>query len=182
MAAWRTPCAWGSPPARPPCSTRAPSSATGARWTSSFPASRCSPSRLPWPAGAEMPGRPALVVFLGGLGDSPVESVVAAARWAASLDSIEAALASGAFANAILVTDHVLIPADLPGLVVDLDDAAFHFGRRLADVLRRHGTESVVYMGGGSVPLLAQADFQAIAQTVQSGTAVTNNLYSSDLA
>lgn len=129
-----------------------------------------------------MPGRPALVVFLGGLGDSPVESVVAAARWAASLDSIEAALASGAFAGAILVTDHVLIPADLPGLVVDFDDGAFHFGRRLADVLTRHGTESVVYMGGGSVPLLAQADFQAIAQTVQSGTAVTNNLYSSDLA
>jgi CTP:molybdopterin cytidylyltransferase MocA len=128
-----------------------------------------------------MAGRPALVVFLGGLGRGRAESLVATARWAASLDSIETALHTGAFAGAVLVTDDAALAPDVPGAVVDVDDGAFHFGRRLANVLRRHGIGSAVYMGGGSLPLLPGQDFSRIASRLRAGVGVTNNSYSADL-
>lgn len=124
---------------------------------------------------------PTLIVFLGGLGGSPVEEIVGTARWAASLDSIEAALASGAFSGAILVTDGQFPSGDVPGVTIDADPAPLHFGRRLAGVLRRHRVEAAVYMGAGSVPLFRSEDFAALAQRVKDGRAVTNNPYSSDL-
>jgi len=48
---------------------------------------------------------PVLVSFVGGLGGSPVEEMTAAARRAATLDSLERALSTGAFAYAVLVAD-----------------------------------------------------------------------------
>jgi len=125
--------------------------------------------------------KPTLITFLGGLGDRPAESIVGAARWAASLDTLEAALATRAFDRAILVTDGRTPPPDIPGVDLDVDDAPFHFGRRLAAVLRRHNPASVIYMGGGSLPLLATDAFPAIAEALSRGAAVSNNNYSSDL-
>ena len=126
---------------------------------------------------------PALVVFLGGLGDSPVEEMVAGARVAASLDSIEAALESGGYAGAVLVTDgRFPLPVLPEGVLVDADGGPFHFGRRLAAVVRRHGLERVVYMGGGSLPLLGAGELAAVAAALaEEGALVTNNHYSSDM-
>lgn len=129
-----------------------------------------------------MTGRPALVVFLGGLGASQAEALVATARWAASLDSIEAALSTEAFERAILVVDQPASPVAVPGVTVDVDAGDFHFGRRLAGVLRREAVSAVVYMGGGSLPLFGPADFSGVAETLARGGAVTNNAYSSDMA
>lgn len=129
-----------------------------------------------------MTARPALIVFLGGLGGSPVEKIVGTARWAASLDSIEAALATGAYAGAVLVTDDPSLGADVPGVTVDCDAGPYHFGRRLAGVLRRHGIQAAVYMGGGSLPLFGPADFAMLAGNISDGGVVTNNAFSSDVA
>ncbi len=126
--------------------------------------------------------RPALVVFLGGLGGSPVEEIVGTARWAASLDSIEAALTTGAYSCAILVTDDHSLRADVPGVTVDCDGGTYHFGRRLAGVLLRHDVEAAVYMGGGSVPLFGPPDFATLAGGISDGGATTNNAFSSDVA
>ncbi len=129
-----------------------------------------------------MPHRPALVVFLGGLGGSAVEEMVGAARRAAALDSIEAALSSAAFSGAVLVTDEAGAPRSLPGLTVDVDGGPFHFGRRLAGAVRCYSPDAVIYLGGGSLPLLAAADFAAIAEALgRDGVLVTNNHFSSDL-
>ncbi len=125
--------------------------------------------------------RPALVVFLGDLGGSPVEEMVGGARRAAALDSIEAALVSGACERAVLVTDDATDLAQIAGLTIDADDGPFHFGRRLAGVIRRHSLAAVVYLGGGSVPLLAAADFAAVAAGLERAGVVTNNPFSSDL-
>jgi hypothetical protein len=127
--------------------------------------------------------RPALVVFLGGLGDSPAEEMVAGACAAAALDTIGAALASGRFQGAVLVTDG---RADLPdrpaGVAVDADAGPFHFGCRLAETIGRHGLEQVVYLGGGSLPLLEADEFGRIADALaEEGVAVTNNYFSSDM-
>ncbi len=127
---------------------------------------------------------PTLVAFLGGLSGSPLEEMVAAARRAATLDSLERALSTGAFASAILVADSRQGLAELPpGVVVDVDAEAFHFGRRLAGVIDRFGLEKPLYFSGGSVPLLSAQEFVGIAQELGrgDGLVITNNLYSADL-
>ena len=128
---------------------------------------------------------PTLVVFLGGMEGSPVEEMVACAQRAAALDTIDSALSTGAFAGAVIATDR---PQDLPdpvpaGLTVDADSEPFHFGRRLAGLVTSHSLESVVYLGGGSVPLLPAEGFYCLSRVLSQGehVVVTNNPYSSDL-
>jgi hypothetical protein len=143
-----------------------------------------------------MPGAPTLIVFLGGFGASDVERLVDRARIAASLDAIEAWLAApkpsggqalslteGAAGTppAILVTDDPSLLCDTPGVTIDCDVGDFHFGRRLAGVIRRHSVDSAIYLGGGSVPLFGAADFADVASRLANGGAVTNNAFSSDL-
>ena len=126
--------------------------------------------------------RPTLVVFLGGLGTTPVERMVAGARRAASLDTIDAALSTAAFDRAILATDNTSELPTIPQLETDLDAGPFHFGARLASLIERHALKRVVYLGGGSLPLLDAAGFADITERLASGdTAVTNNAFSSDL-
>ena len=110
---------------------------------------------------------------------------MAAARRAATLDSLERALSTGAFASAILVADSREGLADVPpGVALDVETGAFHFGRRLAGVIDRFGLEKAVYFSGGSVPLLSAQEFVGIAQELGrgDGLVITNNLYSADLA
>jgi hypothetical protein len=131
-----------------------------------------------------LPEAPVLVSFLGGVGGSPVEEMVAAARRAATLDTLERALSTGAFAHAILVADAADgLEALPPGVRLDLDAGPFHFGRRLVALVERLGLRSVVYFSGGSVPLLTAQDFVGIAQEVGrgEGKVVANNYYSADL-
>jgi hypothetical protein len=147
--------------------------------------------------------RPVLVVFLGGMGGSPVEDMLATALQAAALDSLEEALGTGAFAGAILATDAAerlpVHPARLsgrqaggpagpedhlpPGVTVDPDRGPFHFGRRLAGIIEQHRLESIVYFGAGSVPLFRGSDFTAIASglSATSRIVISNNFYSGDL-
>jgi hypothetical protein len=110
-----------------------------------------------------------------------VESIVGTARWAASLDTIESALSTGRFEGAVLVTDGEAPGTDIPGVRLDADPSPFHFGQRLAAVLRRHEVASAVYMGGGSLPLLQGEAFVGITEALKQGQGITNNAYSSDL-
>ena len=128
-----------------------------------------------------MSERPTLVVFLGGLGDMPVEQMVAVTRLTCALDTIEAALSTGAFERTILATDQACDQDLPPGLELDIDDGPFHFGRRLAGIIRRHSLTSVVYLGGGSMPLLDGAGLSQITQGLEGDRARTNNRFSSDL-
>jgi hypothetical protein len=110
--------------------------------------------------------------------------MIAAARRAAALDTLERALATGAFAYAVLVADAADgLEALPPGVRLDVDPGPFHFGRRLAGVVERLGLRSVVYFSGGSVPLLPAQEFVGIAQELGrgEGKVVANNYYSADL-
>src|SRR5439155_3956453 len=89
---------------------------------------------------------------------------------------------SAAFERAVLAADDESISATISGLTVDLDDGPFHFGRRLASMIGRYHFASVVYLGGGSVPLLSVDDFCDLVSSLTDDTAVTNNAFSSDLA
>ncbi len=129
-----------------------------------------------------MAGWPTLFVFLGGLGESPVEELVGGARWAAAIDSIESALGSGAFAGAVLVTDDPTRAVAVPGVTLDVDSGPFHLGQRLAEVVRQRSPDAVVYLGGGSIPLFTGDDFEAMAYSLRRDrVVVTNNPFSSDV-
>jgi hypothetical protein len=138
-----------------------------------------------------MPESPALVVFYGGRGDSPVERTVDDARLAAALDAAEASSLGGSGLSLteegggvnriILVTDQPGLAVDLPGVEVDSSAEPFHFGQRLADVVRRCQLDSVIYAGAGSVPLFAADDFREVVSRLARGVIVTNNSFSSDL-
>lgn len=117
--------------------------------------------------------------------------MVAGAHRAVLLDTLERARASGAFDRAIVATNWPELVPELAGLAeVDLDPPpgpdglAFHFGRRLAEVVHRHRLGAVLYLGAGAGPLLSADQLAALAAEVGSGqrVAVSNNLYSTDFA
>jgi len=133
-----------------------------------------------------MGGEVVLVLMVGGGGPSPAEVAVHQAREAAARDLLEAVLEAGCASRAVVATDDprwVEPLAHLP-LEVDLDPPGepFHFGRRLADVIRRHRLEAVLYAGGGSAPLMFPADWwEALTDFAAARSmVVTNNLHSSD--
>jgi len=126
---------------------------------------------------------PFLIVFDGGIGGSAVEDMVAAARRAAALDSLETALGTGAFAGGLLVTDRP-VESDLPrGLEVVRSREPFHFGATLLEIVQSRGVVRPVVFGAGALPLLRADDFAAVAVRLasMSALAITNNFYSSDL-
>lgn len=127
---------------------------------------------------------PVLIVFLGGMGGSPIEDLLRDALAEAALDVIEPALATGAFAGAVLVTDSDALAARLPpGVEVDRDESEFHFGRRLAQVVRARRIERPVYVGAGGVPLMGGSDLAAVARHLRGAddVIITNNYFSADL-
>jgi len=135
-----------------------------------------------------MAGEPVLVLFCGGMGGSAVEDAFAAALRACALDTLEEALATGAFADAILVVDEAAARAfagRLPaGVRLDVDEPgeAFHFGRRLGGVVRRYGLERPVYAGCG-LPLVKGDELAAVAAALRPAerAVVSNNYFSADL-
>jgi hypothetical protein len=127
-----------------------------------------------------------LLLFVGGGGGSCVEAVVRQARQAAACDLLEGLLDAGVVARAVIATDDVSWITGLEGLPVEIDVGSpgepFHFGQRLADLIRRFGVDRVLYAGGGSAPLMTPAAWrEALDGFGESGPAVvTNNLHSSD--
>ena len=131
---------------------------------------------------------PALLVFCGGMGGSPAEDAFAAALRECALDTLTEAAATGAFAKLLLVADAAstdALSSRLPrGVEVERDASgeAFHFGRRLSDVVTRYGLERPVYVGCG-LPLIKGDELASVAAelTRHEQAVVANNFFSADL-
>lgn len=127
--------------------------------------------------------RPLLVLFLAGPGQSEVEEQVEAARRAAALDCLEIALGTGAYAGAVVATPAPDLLGPLPPCVeVDRDVGPYHFGSRLQGLVAAFRPSSLVYAGGGALPLLSADEWASLALALerQEG-AIANNVHSSDL-
>jgi CTP:molybdopterin cytidylyltransferase MocA len=139
--------------------------------------------------------RPTLVVFQGGAfdSDSPLERLVIDVQCAATLDIISKAAESGAFEQAVLVTEYTGL-ADLaeqrashrqtlPLHVEVSPQAGFHFGTSLHTICSRLELERVVYAGGAAMPLATPSLLKDLAAAVGGeGECVTaNNLFSADV-
>jgi CTP:molybdopterin cytidylyltransferase MocA len=122
-------------------------------------------------------------------GSSAIEQQMAAARRRAAGDAC-LALASLADVAQIIIAapGEELAPMALPEsgkIVWDVDPPgqAFHFGERLAGIVRRHQLNRVLYLGAGSMPLLPQADLASVVSALAGAgeqTAITNNVHSAD--
>jgi hypothetical protein len=131
---------------------------------------------------------PALVLFCGGMGGSAVEDAFALALRECALDTLLEAEASGAFERLILVADEAsarhLEGRTPAGTVFDLDVAGdgWHFGHRLADIVRRYGLHRPVYIGSG-LPLVKREELTAVAKAVAEAenAVVANNFFSADM-
>ena len=135
-----------------------------------------------------MVAAPCLVLFCGGMGGSPAEDALSEALCACALDTLEEALATGAYEGAIVVADAkaaAQLGGRLPaGARLDRDrpDEPFHLGRRLSEVVTRHELERPVYVGWG-LPLIKGDELAAVATALASSdlAVVSNNYYSADL-
>ncbi len=127
--------------------------------------------------------RPLWVTFLGPPGPTPEEEMVQGARRAAALDALEMALATGAYAGAVVVTPSPWALGPLPrGAEVMAQDEPFHFGRLLWRLVREARPEALLYVGGGALPLMSPDEWTAVAEALaRREGAVTNNLHSADL-
>ena len=127
---------------------------------------------------------PVLIVFLGGMGGTPIENQLADALAESALDLLDGAIATDAFDRAILVNDNDAISARVPsGVTVDRDSEPFQFGNRLASLIRAEKIERPVYVGAGGVPLMSGTDLAAIANHLrrERNIVISNNYFSADM-
>lgn len=131
---------------------------------------------------------PVLVLFCGGMGGSALEEAFAEALRECALDTLNEALATGAYADAIAVLDQAsarALAGRLPaGVRVDVDKPGepFHFGRRLSEVVGRYQLERPVYIGCG-LPLVKGDELAAVAAALRTAerAVVSNNYFSADM-
>src|SRR5690606_9969044 len=127
-----------------------------------------------------MTDRPTLVVMLGGMSGGPLERLMRRALEASALDTLEVALGTGRFDRALLLADEAPASPVPEGVTVEVDGAAtgsatgdsalaFQYGERLAEAVATHGIGRLVYLGGGSAPLLDAASFEALADGIEGG-------------
>jgi hypothetical protein len=131
-----------------------------------------------------VPEAPVLTVFLGGMGGSEIEDLLGRALAEAAVDLLEEATATGAFAGALLVSDSDALAGRLPsGVHLDVDREPFHFGRRLAELIRDRELHRPVYVGAGAIPLMRGSDIAAVAQHLagEQSAVISNNYFSADL-
>lgn len=128
-----------------------------------------------------------LVIFEGGPARSWVERMLADLRQAIVLDTVERARACGAIGKVIVATDREELAARAAalGAEVDRDGAgeSFHFGRRLAELVRRRRLERVIYMSGGLGALASPDDLAWVARELsrRKQVVIANNVHSADL-
>jgi hypothetical protein len=120
------------------------------------------------------------------MGGSSIEDLLATALREAALDLVQEALATDAFESAVVASDDLSLSEVLPqGAVLDPDaqGAPFHFGKRLASLVRERDIERPLYVGAGAVPLMRGSDIAAVAHRLcqSENLVVSNNYFSADL-
>lgn len=108
---------------------------------------------------------------------------VPAARRAAAADLLEM------LGRQPLVSRVILVSPELEGLgelpisdYIASDRGAIHVGQTLAQITQRYGVSHLLYLGGGSAPLLKDESLQGILQRLVEAErlAITNNQFASD--
>jgi CTP:molybdopterin cytidylyltransferase MocA len=129
-----------------------------------------------------------MLIMTGSGEGSEVERMVAQARQAITLDTVDKALTVEAIDRVIVSTNSRPLVEALPDkpVYVELDapGEAFHFGRQLLALVDKYEIERLFYVGGGSGPLLSAEEMGHIAENLLSAERllIANNFYSTDFA
>jgi hypothetical protein len=129
-----------------------------------------------------------ILLLVGGRGKSSVEQALEGAHRAAARDLLEGLAGMASIERTVVATDDVTwwqAVGDLPvTLDPDLPGERFHFGRRLAGLIERYGPERVLYVGGGSAPLLQVQEWAEVLDRLSwaDRLVITNNVHSCDWA
>jgi hypothetical protein len=130
------------------------------------------------------------VVMIGPEGATRQEQLVYRAVQAAALDLLDMLDDRGVRPIIVAGPELDWLP-DSASVVRDVDEGAFHFGRRLAALIERYNLSPVMYFGAGSAPLLGQDMIDLMhgmlhqsefghGGKIPTHIALTNNLHSSD--
>src|SRR3954451_15889844 len=125
--------------------------------------------------------RPDLIVFYGRGGASEPERLVAGAQQASVRQLLTDAPRANCFRKVALATNDEAFAADLvgapPALIVVPTGETIVFGEQLRAIARQLDSTAIVYVGGGSAPLLDVDGLrQLVAAVDEPGLVSANNL------
>jgi CTP:molybdopterin cytidylyltransferase MocA len=129
-----------------------------------------------------------MLIMTGSGEGSEVERMVAQARQAITLDTVDKALTVEAIDRVIVSANSRYLADQLRDkpVCVELDAPGqkFHFGRQLLALVDKYEIEKLFYVGGGSGPLLSAEEMGHIAESLLSANRllIANNFYSTDFA
>ena len=129
-----------------------------------------------------------LFLFVKGTAGHPVEQLVADAQCAAALDTLEKIRTIPEIGAIVVATRSAAFTARARALGARVEndpiDKEFHWGRCLANLVRKYRAAIPLYIGGGSGLLMSADDWRAIVRQViaEPNTIVTNNFFSCDFA
>ena len=123
-----------------------------------------------------------LLVFEGGLPESPVEGWLSEIRSRMAENLIAMALETGEFDDAFLLTDKDLEVSQAVELIRSRPEGHFHFGAALQGILKEKVRGGFCYFSGGSAQLLGSQGIAEFARLVRQadGGIVANNAFSAD--
>jgi len=129
-----------------------------------------------------MAPRTGVVIFEGG----PGEPLLTTVRSWAALDTAEKFRSCPGVDEVVVATDRSELAEEAAALgaaVYPTTSGPFHFGRTLVDIVGRYHFDRVVYLGGGSAPLLQPDELGRLLEAVAASgrVFVANNAQSPDL-
>ncbi len=128
-----------------------------------------------------------VVIFEGGRARTEVERRLLSVRKGVALDNAQKALSADGIDEVILATNYsdLVERADRLGVSTNetADTGKFHFGEHLQHVVELYELDSVIYLGGATLPLIRVDDFTSIADKLRTykNVVVVNNVQSADL-
>ena len=127
-----------------------------------------------------------LLLMVGGWGESPIERALGGAHQAAARDLLDTLLGTNLIDRAVIATDDAAWAKSVHDLPVEVDltspASAFHFGRRLTQLIEHCGAQRVLYSGGGSAPLMSAKRWTNVLRQLKAADrlVIANNLHSCD--
>lgn len=128
-----------------------------------------------------------VLVMAGLRGESQAEDLLNEAWFYNSLDLIERAREAAGVGQVVLSTNSEKLARRAATLqaevVLDEKKEKFHFGLKLQRLVKKYRFKSLLYLGGGSAPLLKSDDFaklDELAAKKQGSFSIANNFYSPD--
>ncbi len=128
-----------------------------------------------------------VVIFEGGRAHTEVEERLLAVRKGVALDNTQKAMAADGVDEVILATNYPDLADRAGRLGVTINEtegtSRFHFGEHLQHVVDAYELDSVIYLGGATLPLIRVDDFSDIAEKLRrcKNVVVVNNVQSADL-